>query len=602
VAAIAHVVVLMFENRSFDHLLGLLSDDPAYPGVRPGDERFGNPLDPYDPASARVLVTDDASADLAFDPPHSHGSVVEQTGLRRRGGPTMDGFVAAYSRKLNGNEDGLPVVHWGRIAALVGAVVVGTAAVFALPWPALAVGVAAVVGLSLAVVHWLRRRGLALPVRDWRPLYVFPVGVAIAGVALSAVLSAWLPYGWRVLVLAVVLAAAGAFVVLRQRRRLRTPPPVTPDQAGHIMRCMRPAQLPALARLANGFAVCTRWHCSVPGATWPNRNFAHAGTSDGTVDIEVGFYDNDTVFHRLSEAGRSWRIYRDRRSLAQVMAFDWLTDEERIGNWRLTDDFAADVAAGDLAEYTFIEPCHDGDGSDSQHPGNNAHDRQPGDFARGDALVARVYEALRNNPAVFASTLLVVTYDEHGGFYDHLPPPTDAVAPAPFGAPRRSWLPVVVGWFVEQPESGFRFTAYGPRVPTVVVSPLIPAGTWDDTLYDHTAIPRTVRELFAPGTAPLSAREAVSPTFARLASLAAARTDLPDLSALTQPVSPASAEAAAPAPPASAERDDEFARQLRELGDRIAAKLGPDPTERAATDVADLFTRRAEQARARPGR
>ena len=577
-ASIEHVVVLMFENRSFDHLLGLLSDDPAYPGVRPGDERFGNPVDPYDPGKGRVPVTDDGTADLAFDPPHSHASVVEQTGLRRRGGPTMDGFVAAYSRKLHGDEEGLPIVHWGRIGVLVAALVAGVAAVLALPVliPLIA-GTVALYALVMAALVWAFRRRLALPVANWRTVLATPHRVAVIGAGLSIALGRWTAYGWRVLILALVIGAAGAVVVLRKRRKLRTPPPITPEQAGQIMRCMRPDQIPALAALADDFAVCTRWHCSVPGATWPNRNFVHAGTSDGTVDIEVGFYDNETVFHRLEAAGRSWRIYRDRRSLAQVMAFGWLTDDERIGNWHLTEDFAADVTAGRLAAYTFIEPCHDGEGSNSQHPGNNAHDRRPGDFARGDALVARIYEALRANPEVFAKTLLVVTYDEHGGFYDHVPPPTDAVAPAPFGAPRRSWLPLLVGWFVQQPDSRFPFTAYGPRVPAVVVSPLVPRRTWDDTIYDHSAVPRTVRGLFAPGTPPLSAREARSPSFEGLASLERPRTDLPDLSALTGAPEPGARTTEREAVP---ERDDEFARQLRHSVRSCAPSSRPSPRRR----------------------
>ena len=501
-ASIEHVVVLMFENRSFDHLLGLLSDDPAYPGVRPGDERFGNPIDPYDPGKGRVPVTDDGTADLAFDPPHSHASVVEQTGLRRPGGPTMDGFVAAYSRKLHGDEEGLPIVHWGRIGALVATLVAGVAAVVALPAPvALIAGVLPLYGLVMAALFWAHRRRLALPVTNWRTVFATPHRVAVVGAALSIVLARWLAYGWRVLILALVIGAAGAVVVLRKRRKLRTPPPITPERAGQIMRCMRPDQIPALAALADGFAVCTRWHCSVPGATWPNRNFVHAGTSDGTVDIEVGFYDNETVFHRLEAAGRSWRIYRDRRSLAQVMAFGWLTDDERIGNWHLTEDFAADVAAGRLAAYTFIEPCHDGDGSDSQHPGNNAHDRRPGDFAAGT----------RSSPGSTRRCAPIRSCSPRRCWSS----PTTSTAASTTtcrrrrtrwrrrrsARRRRSWLPLLVGWFVQQPASRFPFTAYGPRVPAVVVSPLVPRRTWDDTLYDHSAVPRTVRGLFAPALA-----------------------------------------------------------------------------------------------------
>jgi hypothetical protein len=135
VAGIEHVVVLMFENRSFDHLLGLLSDDPAFPGVRLGDDAFSNPVDPSDPAKGRVRVTDDATPGLALDPPHSHASAVEQLGLGRRGSrPRMDGFISAYSRKIAGDEAGLPIVHWERLHAAAGGAAMLIAAVLALPW------------------------------------------------------------------------------------------------------------------------------------------------------------------------------------------------------------------------------------------------------------------------------------------------------------------------------------------------------------------------------------------------------------------------------------------------------------------------------------
>lgn len=576
VAGIDHVVVLMFENRSFDHMLGLLYDDPNYPGVRAGVDGFSNPVDPTDPSKGRVRVSDDATPDLAFDPPHSHASVIEQLHPRLTGAPTMEGFIASCARKIAGNEAGLPVVHWDRILGLVAGVVVTVAVLLALPptGPLLA-GALAVLALAYGAVGFLSMRRRALPVESWTPAFVAPAAVVLVLGGTSAVLQHWLP-GWaRALVNVVLLGIPAVLVVLRKRKNVDKPPPVAPDQASQIMRCMKPMeQLPALATLATSFALCTRWHCSVPGATWPNRNFAHAGTSDGTVDIEPGFYTNPTIFHRLSQANRTWSIYRDPNSFAQVMAFEWLTDEERIGNWRRMEDFADDVGAGRLADYTFIEPCHDGRLSNSQHPGNNDANSRPApgagmwDFQRGENLIIEVYEALRANPEVFARTVLLITYDEHGGLYDHVPAPTDAVPPEPFGRPRQSWMPRLLNFFVEQPWSGFRFTILGPRVPTVVVSPRIPQ-QWDDTRYEHSAIPRTVRKLFAPHTAPLSAREAASPTFDHLVSLAQPRDDLPDLRPFlrTEAVTDA-----LPGPPPPA-RQDEFAAQLQELRGYVADKL-----------------------------
>ena len=134
------------------------------------------------------------------------------------------------------------------------------------------------------------------------------------------------------------------------------------DDHGHdIMNCLDPAQeVPVLSRLALDFAVCTRWFCSVPGATWPNRNFAHAATSDGTVDIDAGFYRDLTVFEALEKVGKTWRVYYDGTPQLWCFLRLWkprLRDvlrgktEQRIANWRPFDDWAANVANDDLASY-----------------------------------------------------------------------------------------------------------------------------------------------------------------------------------------------------------------------------------------------------------
>src|SRR5205823_8320840 len=105
-----------------------------------------------------------------------------------------------------------------------------------------------------------------------------------AAVLVSALLSGAVGYRQRFGVLAVPVLAGAAVLMLRARAKVRAVPPAAPDRVRNVMRCLRPEKLPVLAALARSFTVCTRWHCSVPGATWPNRNFVHAGTSDGTVD------------------------------------------------------------------------------------------------------------------------------------------------------------------------------------------------------------------------------------------------------------------------------------------------------------------------------
>ena len=205
--------------------------------------------------------------------------------------------------------------------------------------------------------------------------------------------------------------------------------------------------------------------------------------------------------------------------------------------------FLDDVAAGTLPAYSFVEPDHGygaGDGN-SQHPGNNT---VKGDsFLAGERLMARIYDALAANPALFAKTLFLVTYDEHGGFFDHGPlhrvvPPDDHLD-----------------------RSGFDFSWSGVRVPAVAVSPLIPAGTVDATFYDHASIPATVRKQFAPGTPPLTRRDAeANDLLDHLPLLPEPRTDLPA-------VHPASAAAAPRRDPDK--RLNEFQASLVELAGAV---------------------------------
>lgn len=318
-----------------------------------------------------------------------------------------------------------------------------------------------------------------------------------------------------------------------------------------VMAAHPPPQLPALATLAREFAVCTRWFCSVPGETWPNRNFLHAATSDGETDIDPRFYDNPTIFELLEQAGRDWHIYYD--DTPQVWAFVHLWDTpQRHANWYQYAEFATHVAAGTLPAYSFIEPNHRPtlhtldhdpiigapDVSTSQHPGNSlvtnpAYDTFPpdatGDFTRADALVGHLYETLRGNAELFARTLLLITYDEHGGLYDHVPPPIGVPSPGYRSSTWRSLMHAIY----HRKTAAFDFTMLGPRVPAVVISPLIDAGTVCTEVHDHAAVPTTLRALFAPDAAPLTPRDAWAAAFHQLATRSTARGngELPDLSA-----------------------------------------------------------------------
>jgi phospholipase C len=373
--AIEHVIVLMLENRSFDHMVGYMA--AMYP---PGqfDGLSGTESNP-DRHGAPVSVSDEASGVLPVGPDHSHQGVLWQLTGKETSTPqdpiTNMGFVHSYEHttKSEGNEDG-----------------------------------------------------------------------------------------------------------------------------DDIMQCFSPPRLPVLAALARGFAICDRWFCSVPGETWPNRNYVHAATSDGEVNIKRRFYRNRTVFELLMDAGEEWTVYH--QGPAQVWVFPrlWQSPFSRANRFRPLEDLPADIRGSKLPAYTFVEPDHGllwpHRRSNSQHPSNNL--KVPRDFYAGERLLLDIYTALIETPDMLMNTLFFVTYDEHGGYYDHVPPPRNA---PPAVAP-------------DDKTKKFGFNLLGPRVPAVVVSPWIRAGTVDSTIFDHSAVPASLRVLFGPNMAPLTRRDAASKT------------------------------------------------------------------------------------------
>ena len=278
-----------------------------------------------------------------------------------------------------------------------------------------------------------------------------------------------------------------------QRKGLNNKHPEDPTE---IMACYPANRLPVLSTLARSFAACSRWHCSVPSETWPNRLFAHAGTSFGTLGFDTPIRQEQTIYDLLDRPDLGARVYAG--DIAQVLTFG----RDVIPRIRHMDDFASDVQEGDLPAYTFIEPRHFDSRrfgkSNSQHPiGRMFGLTSSGYVPLGEALIARVYTILRSNPQIWDSTLLIVTYDEHGGFYDRLPPPEVD----PTGDVARN---------------GFKFDLLGPRVPAIVISRYVGQGVVEhEKQFDHTSITRTVRDLFAI-TTHLSTRERAAETLTGL--------------------------------------------------------------------------------------
>lgn len=273
-----------------------------------------------------------------------------------------------------------------------------------------------------------------------------------------------------------------------------------------IMRCFRPAQLPALAALARAYAVCDAWFSSVPGPTLPNRAFAHFGTSFGRLDMSPDYFRaKPSIYQRLRQAGRQGKIYYyDQASSTQGLTF-LLSDQSKF--FGLLGDFKRDCKNNSLPDYAFIEPNykdHDGMLASDQHPDN--------DVQAGDNFIREIYEAIRQNDIVWKSTVFLVVWDEHGGVFDHeVPPPVSHVD----------------GFTSTTP--AFAFDRLGVRVPAIVISPYIEAGTVDHTPYEHASIPATVTEQFIgdPQLYSPFAREKWAPTFLHLLNDQPPRNDSP---------------------------------------------------------------------------
>jgi phospholipase C len=281
--------------------------------------------------------------------------------------------------------------------------------------------------------------------------------------------------------------------------------------ANDIMGCFTPQMLPVLSGLARGYAVCDHWYGSVPTETLPNRAFLCAGTSQGHMDDKTKTFTCPSIFAALSKHGVDWAIYGYEAEPLTKHTFTDIT-AAAASHFGVFSDFTAAAAAGTLPAFVLLEPDWGATGN-SQHPNYNV--------AKGEQMIHDTYYALRKGPQ-WQQTLLIVTYDEHGGCYDHVAPPWGATSPDDSAG-----------------EFEFDFTRFGPRVPTVLVSPLIEAGTVfrapeGATPLDHTSILKTLENRF--GLAALTARDAAASDISRALTLSTPRSDDP-LAAVTVPIS-----------------------------------------------------------------
>jgi phospholipase C len=286
--------------------------------------------------------------------------------------------------------------------------------------------------------------------------------------------------------------------------------PAQPDPMGFLA----PADVPITHFLAQQYAVCDRWHASLPASTQPNRLMALSGDSE--IDYTKGLFPptGDLYLDWLSKRNVSWRVYHSGISFFALLG----RIPEIFGpNYRYIDHLAIDVkdeARGAFPSVIIIEPSF----GDAPHIGSDVpnDNHPPLAVGPGEAFLRQVYEALTCNPDRWSRTLLIVTYDEHGGFYDHVPPPPIDYTPPPGNQ------------FLSGP-----FTSMGVRVPALVVSPLVSSQSVYHGLLDHTSILQLLAEKFDPKgkgfSASVNQRKAAGiGSVSQVLDLAKPRTDIPD--------------------------------------------------------------------------
>ena len=278
---------------------------------------------------------------------------------------------------------------------------------------------------------------------------------------------------------------------------VRNYPGSSQEQRQEIMGYYRIGFLPTLHSLAREFTICDHWFSSLPGPTWPNRFFALTGTCHGQALMPEGWRDpqlatyfdqtQDTIFDRLNDAHIPWRVYYYDFPSSLLLAHQ--RRPENLVHYHAIEKFYLDCAnETNFPQFAFIEPKYFGADQNDDHP--------PSNIFKGEKLVADVYNGIRSNPRLWESSLLVVIFDEHGGFYDHVSPP--AAQPA-------DDLPAKID--PKDPSKVFQFDRLGVRVPAILVSPWVGKRV-ESTQFDHTSLLRYLIDKWALG--PLGNRTAAA--------------------------------------------------------------------------------------------
>jgi len=290
-----------------------------------------------------------------------------------------------------------------------------------------------------------------------------------------------------------------------------------PRSLSHVMGYYTAPDVPIFDFFARNFTVCDHWFSALPAGTQPNRLMSLAGFTKVGDNAPLYLPDQDIVYDWLNNRGIRWRVYHDgivpfiglMRKWMQTIGDDDHKQLNEDPRFRWLDWLENDLKQPDpLPPVIFIEPDFTDIPFGHSAPPNDDHPPSSIDF--GQRFLARVYRAFTSDPAIWSKCLLLITYDEHGGFFDHLEPPQiSTTAAGPYDP----------------------FATLGVRVPSFVVSPFVDAGAVSSRLFDHTSILQLLAERFGDGqySAEVDARHQGSPALDHLSALLTRETPRPDV-------------------------------------------------------------------------
>ena len=256
----------------------------------------------------------------------------------------------------------------------------------------------------------------------------------------------------------------------------KTKPMIDKDHPPAVMGYFTPDEVPISDFLARHFCVCDQWFSALPAGTQANRLMAMSGYT--LIDKNVHILPNQPlIYDWLTERGITWRVYHEGMPFFAMM-LNWtpkILDDHIFRRFdRLVPDIS-EAAKGEMPQVIFLEPAY----TDAPHIGPSSDDHAPSGASAGQEFLMKVYNAVTYDPTLWQNTVMIITYDEHGGFFDHVSPPNVSTS-----------APAIAHY---EP-----FDTLGVRVPAFVVSPFVKSGQPFNSTLDHTSILKFVGQRFAP--------------------------------------------------------------------------------------------------------